>query len=155
MTRQMTAPGKFACRGVTLVELIAFIVIMGVVTAAMVNAFSGTSRGAHYGKQLTHAKQLAQERLEVVAGQRKSLGYAGFTAATYDPCQLAIAPWPATQPCAVTAYPAGPFAVTSVGNFAADACGAGTGTDCRQITITVTGPYGDVLSNLTYQAWNY
>ncbi len=143
-----------SARGVTLVELIMFMVIVGVVAAAMVQAFSGTMRGSHLGKDLTQATQLAQQRMEVILGQRKRLGYAGFTVANYDPCLLAIVPFPASQACATTAS----FAVTSAPTapgFAADACGVGTGTNCRLVTVTVTGPQGDTLTILTAQVWNY
>jgi type II secretory pathway pseudopilin PulG len=140
--------GRRGVLGVTLVELIAFIVIVAIVAAAMVQAFSGTMRGSHYGKELTQATQLAQERMEVILGQRKRLGYASFIAGDYDPCQpppAVVAPWSTNQACVATTY-----TVASTLS-AADACGTG----CSEITVTVTGPYGDVLARLTEQVWNY
>lgn len=140
-------------RGATLVELIVFIVVIGVVVVAMVQAFSGTMRGSHYGKELTQATQLAQQRMEVIIGQRKRLGYTNFIAGDYDPCQpppAAAPPWSTSQACSTTTYAAGAFAVNSTLS-APDACGVG----CSEVAVTVIGPYGDILSRLTYQAWNY
>jgi type II secretory pathway pseudopilin PulG len=146
-----------AVRGFTLVELIMFIVIMGVVAAAMVQAFSGTVRGSHTGKEMTQAIELAQQRMEVIAGQRKLLGYSGFNTSTYDPCDSVGLPAWTTQPCATTTYQAGSFNVSSnpISNFASDACGAGTGTNCKEVTVTVTAPDGGTLARLTAQFWNY
>lgn len=142
-------------RGVTLVELVMFIAIAGIVAAAMVQAFSGTMRSAYYGKEITQATQIAQQRMEVILGQRKTLTYAGFDGNTFDPCDnVGAAPWGA-QACQTTTYAAGQFAVTSTFNGANDACGAGTGTNCREVTVTVASPYGDVLSRLTQQVWDY
>ncbi len=138
-----------ASRGLTFVELIAFIVIAGVIAAALVQAFGGSGRGAHYGKQLTQATQLAQQRMEVILGQRKRLGHAAFvTSPDYDPCQSGA--WGTSALCATTTTPAGPYTVTST-RSAAGACGTG----CVEITVTVRGPYGDVLARLTAQVWDY
>lgn len=143
-----------AIRGVTLIELIAFIVIAGIAMVVLVQVFAVSMRGSHTGKQLTQAVHLAQQRLEVIRGQRSRLGYAGFTATTYDPCPP-VGVW-AAQVCQTTTYPAGAYQVTSTFNGAADACGAGTGTDCRVVTVTVTEPGGgSTVSVLTTQFWNY
>jgi type II secretory pathway pseudopilin PulG len=131
--------------GFTLVELIMFIVIMGVVAAAMVQAFSGTMRGSHTGKELTQAIELAQQRMEVIAGQRKRLGYASFIAGDYDPCQAppaVVPPWSTAQFCIATAY-----TVAS----ALSACGTG----CSEITVTVTAPQGGLPVAVVTQVWNY
>lgn len=134
--------------GVTLVELIAFIAIVSVVAAAMFHAFSGTMRGSHFGKEMTQATQLAQQRMEVILGQRKTLGYTAFIAsANYDPCQSGV--W-TTQLCGTTSTPAGNYVVAST-RSAADACGTG----CTEIEVTVTGPYGGQLARATTQVWNY
>jgi type II secretory pathway pseudopilin PulG len=149
-------------RGVTLVELILFIVIVAVVAAAMFQAFSGTMRGSHLGKEMTHATALAQERMEIILGQRKRLGYTSFIAGDYDPCQpppALAAPWDVHQACLASAYPAGNFIVQSVLS-APDACGLG----CSLVSVTVAGPGGavvgactgtNVLTCLTSQVWSY
>jgi type II secretory pathway pseudopilin PulG len=137
-------------RGVTLIELVIFIAIAGIVAIALVQAFSATMRGSHYGKSLTQAAQLAQQRLEVIRGQRETLGFAALDATTFDPCDGVGAAWPA-QACQNTAS----YSIASAFNSANDACGAGTGTNCREITLTVTGPEGTVVTRLTYHMWNY
>lgn len=128
--------------GVTLIELIAFIVIIGVVAVAMVQAFSGTMRGSHFGKELNQGTQLAQQRMEVILGQRKTLGYTLFTTGDYDPCQSGS--WTG-QLCTSSTG----FSVSST-RGAVDACGSG----CTEVVVTVNGPSGGVAS-ATYQAWNY
>ncbi len=138
-------------RGVTLIELISFIAIVGIVAVGMIQAFSGTMHGSYYGKEMTHGTQLAQERMEIILGQRKRLGYTAFVAGTYDPCTAPIAPWNANQACLASSYAAGNFIVSSLPAPVADSCGTG----CSVITVTVTSPYGDTLSVLTSQVWNY
>ena len=81
--RAMLAPARI--RGVTLVELIVFIVIAGIAMVVLVQVFALTTRGSHTGKQLTQGIHLAQQRLEVIRGQRERLGYAGFTAGDLRP----------------------------------------------------------------------
>lgn len=134
-------------RGVTLVELIAFIVIVAVIATAMVQAFSSTMRGSHYGKELTQATQLAQQRMEIIIGRRKGMGYAAFLAsgANYDPCQSGL--WAGQELCATTSS----YTVSSTAPVA-DACGTG----CAEITVSVTSPTdGTLLTQLTYQVWDY
>lgn len=77
---------RFHARGVTLVELIAFVVIVGVLVSGLVGGFSATMRGSGTPKQMTQALQYAQERMELIRAQKDRLGFSGFTAATYDPC---------------------------------------------------------------------
>ena len=83
---------------------------------------------------------LAQQRLEVIRGQRSRLGYAGFTAATYDPCPP-VGAWTA-QACQTTTYPGGSYTITST--FSDVACGA----NCKQVVVTVTEPDGATVSVL-------
>ena len=45
--------------GVTLIELVVFIVIVAIVVIAMMQSFSGTSRGTYTGKVLTEAEKLS------------------------------------------------------------------------------------------------
>lgn len=131
-------------RGVTLVELIVFIVIAAIVAVAMLQAFSGTMRGSYYGKELTQGTQLAQQRMEVIRAQRKTLGYSAFISSpNYDPCQSGA--WTG-QLCTSTSS----YSVKSTPPVA-NACGTG----CTPVTVTVTGPFGDQLAQLAYNFWNY
>lgn len=136
-----------AIRGVTLIEMIAFIVIAGIAMVVLVQVFAVSTRGSHTGKQLTQAVHLAQQRLEVIRGQRARLGYAGFTSVTYDPCPP-VGAWTA-QACQTTSYAGGSYTVSTT--FSDVACGA----DCKQVTVTVTEPDGATVSVLTTQFWNY
>ena len=132
-------------KGVTLVELIAFIVIVGVVAVVLVQTFGGTLRGTHMGKQMTQATALALARMEVIRGQREQLGFTTFDGTNYDPCKLSG--WTA-QACSTTTYSAGSFAVDSTAP-------ASCGTDCKEVTVTVDSPYGDRVATLTAQFWDY
>lgn len=138
-------------RGFTLIELIMFIVIVGVVAAAMVQAFSATARGSYQGKQLTQATQLAQQRMEVILGQRWRRGYAAFDDTTYDPCQLGLDSFPGSQACVTTSYPAGDFVVQSKYNDPAPACDP----QCKEVSVTVTGPFGGQLAQVRVRVWDY
>lgn len=139
-------------RGFTLIELIVFIVVVAIVGTALIHAFGSTMRGSHFGKQMTQATQLAQQRMEVIAGQRKRLGYTGFIAGDYDPCQPPPLPppWDTAQVCSTTVYGAGNFDVVSTAPVA-DSCGAG----CTAVTVTVSSPYGGTLTVVTEQFWNF
>lgn len=114
-------------RGVTLIELIAFIVIVGVLVSGLVGGFSATMRGSGTPRQLTQALQYAQERMELIRAQKDRLGFAGFTAATFDPCLTG-----STHP-ACSSTPG--YSVTP----AFDATGAclGGNTNYKCITVTV------------------
>ena len=136
-----------AIRGVTLIEMIAFIVIAGIAMVVLVQVFAVSTRGSHTGKQYTQAVHLAQQRMEVIRGRRETLGYTGFTLATYDPCPP-VGAWTA-QVCQTTTYPGGSYTVTT--SFSDVTCGA----DCKQVTVTVTEPDGSTASVLTHQFWNY
>lgn len=149
--RAFPAAPRQRLRGLTLVELIMFIVIVGAVAAAMVQAFSGTARGSHLGKEITQATQLAQQRMEVILGQRWRLDYGAFDNTNYDPCQLALGFFPGSQACATTSYPGGSFIVQSSFNNPVPACDP----DCKEISVTVNGPFGDQRAQLRVQVWDY
>ncbi len=152
--RQQKYVPRWYTRGITLVELIAFIVIVSFVVVAMVQAFSGTMRGSATGKMYTDATQMAQQRMDVILGQvrylRTTVGYAGINATNYDPCPP-VGAW-SNQAC-----PPGFSNVSSSANFTSDICGAGTGTDCFQVTVSAKDANGYMSSplTLTYQVWNY
>jgi type II secretory pathway pseudopilin PulG len=129
----------------TLVELVVFIAIVGVVAVALVRVFGGTLGGVQRSKELAQIVQLAQQRMEVIAGQRTNLGFAAFNAANYDPCALAIAPWPATAACTTTTYGVGSFTVTSTFTV--------LNAQSREVTVTVTSPQGGGPITLTRQFW--
>lgn len=125
-----------AVRGFTLIEIIIFIVITGILATGLAAVFSTTMRGAAMPGQLTQATQIAQERMELILGQRRAVGFAAFT----DPC-------PASPLCA----PAPP------GYFFTPPPTIVTGwngnPNYKVITVTVTGPTNATLTALTSNAY--
>jgi type II secretory pathway pseudopilin PulG len=118
---------RFHTRGVTLVELIAFVVIVGVLVSGLIGGFSATMRGSGTPKQMTQALQYAQERMELIRAQKDRLGFSGFTAATFDPCLTG-----STHP-ACTSIPGYTVTVSPL-----DVTGACMGNDANYKCITVT-----------------
>lgn len=135
----------FHARGVTLIELIAFIIIIGVLVSGLMSGFSTTMRGSGASKQVTQALQLAQERMELIRGRKEVLGFSGFTAVTYDPCGAG-----STHPACNTTFG---YTVTP----ALDETGAcmGGDTNYKCITVTVTDAAGARLSELQAAVANY
>lgn len=108
--------------GFSLVEAIVFIVVAGVLAAGLVVALVAPLRSAPQAGQLDQAAELAQQRMELILGQRRRVnGFAAFA----DPC-----PGPA-----ICTPPAG-YAVTSsiVTGWGADPA------NYKVVTVTVAGP---------------
>jgi len=122
---------RFARRmsGFTLVELIIFIVVSGILAVGLAGVFSSSIRGGAEPGRLTQATQIAQERMELILAQKRRARLVGsFVFA--DPC-------PASPVC--TPVPAG-YAVVS--NIAPDWNGD---INYRLITVTVNGPANATL----------
>ena len=68
--------------GFSLIEVIVFIVVLGVLAAGLVVAFSSPLRNSPEAGRLDLAAELAQQRMELILAQRRATGFAGFT----DPC---------------------------------------------------------------------
>src|SRR6267378_2208535 len=74
-------------RGFTLVELVVFIVILGRAAYALFRSFGSVLPRSPTAAQLTQAMQLAQERMELILGQRDVLGYNNNgNTVDFDPC---------------------------------------------------------------------
>ena len=71
-------------RGFTLVELVVFIVILGLAAYALFRSFSSVLPHSPTAAQLTQAMQLAQERMELILGQRHVQSYNNIV--DLDPC---------------------------------------------------------------------
>lgn len=139
-------------KGVTLIELLVFIVVTAIAVTGVLLAFSATQRGGPTASQIVLAEQLAQERMELILAQRPILGFDCFNAPLADPCQNApaVAPCPQSHPASTasicTTFPVG-FTVTS-------AVTAVTGTAQKDVTVQVTGPQGQ-LAALTSEVDRY
>jgi len=73
-------------RGFTLVELVVFIVILGFAAYALFRSFGSVLPRSPTAAQLTQAMQLAQERMELILGQRDVRGYNNLV--DLDPCNV-------------------------------------------------------------------
>ena len=105
-------------------EAIVFIVVAGVLVAGLMVALVAPLRSAPLAAQLDRAAELAQQRMELILGQRRANGFAAFT----DPCVPGPGP-------AICTPPTG-YAVTSniVTGWGADP------TNYKVVTVSVTGP---------------
>ena len=131
--------------GFTLIEVVIFIAIAGLAATILVQAYTATARGGATDADFAQAAQVAQQRMEIIVGQRRQLGFTTFGGTNYDPCQLGL--WTGPE-CAVLTVPAGSFQITSV---APSACGTG----CKRVAVSVRDPYGKPVLTLTRQFWNY
>lgn len=111
-------------RGFSLIEAIVFIVVVGLMLAALAVAFGGPLRVSGQAGELDLMAELTQQRMELILAQRRAAGFAAFA----DPCV------PGPGPAACTA-PAG-YTVTAgiASGFGADP------TSYKVVTVGVTGP---------------
>ena len=155
--RRVCVVASHDCRGVSLVELIVFIVITAVVVVGLVAGMSGAVRTAPVPKAMHQGLQLAQGRMELILAQRSlPAGFAGFTAATFDPC---AAPGGAQEAClAPTNYAVvAPCFYTGAGT-----CGFGAANTCQGgdvnykcVRVRVTGPQGITVAEFDAMVANY
>lgn len=111
--------------GVTLVELIVFIVVVALLATGLIAAFTSSMKATPPSGDVSQALQLAQERMELILAYKKSKGFT----AMLDPCTLA------TPPAQCTFFPSG-FNVppaTIINNWNGS-------TEYKVITVNVTGP---------------
>ena len=138
-----------AQRGVSLIELIAFIVIMGISVTALLSMYRAVLPRGATPAQITLATQLAQERMELILGQRDASGYS--TAVLTDPCVGGTPP----AICTNQFTPSGLYSVIVVGiNPAVQFSGLSTNS-YRMFGVKVLGPDGNQLANLSAVIANY
>lgn len=114
--------------GFTLIELIIFIVVVGLLAAGILLAFNNILAKSVTPHDQNLAVQLAKERMEIILGQRWAVGFAGFS----DPCD------PGPGPALCSALPSG-FAVASTITTLAD-------PNFKSITVDVTGSSSATLN---------
>ena len=155
--RQVSVVRRRGCAGVSLIEVIVFIVITAVVVVGLVAGMSGAVRTAPQPRAMHQGLQLAQGRMELILAQRSlPAGFAGFTAATFDPC---APPGGAQEACLAPATYAvvAPCFYTGAGT-----CGFGAANTCRGgdvnykcVRVRVTGPQGATVAELDAMVANY
>jgi len=155
--RQVSLVLGRSCAGISLIEVIVFIVITAVVVVGLVTGMSGAVRTAPVPREMHQGLQLAQGRMELILAQRRlAAGFAGFTAATFDPC---APPGGAQEAClATTNY----TVVTPCFYTGAGTCGFGAANTCNAgdvnykcVRVRVTGPAGTTLAELDAMVANY
>lgn len=130
---------KAAQRGLSLIELIAFIVIMGISVTALLSMYRAVLPRGATPAELTLATQLAQERMELILGQRVAGGYSPLV----DPCAAsAAAVCTATSGYSVSSVIAGGWSGVAV-------------TSYREVGVTVWGPSGAKSAMLSAVVANY
>lgn len=86
----LSAPMAGKQSGVSLIELVVFIVIISIAAVALLSSYRGAMpREGVTAMQMTQAAQLAQERMELILGQRIIQGYSSNT---LDPCTVGVCP---------------------------------------------------------------
>ena len=136
-------------RGVTLIELIAFIVIMGISVTALLSMYRAVLPRGATPAEITLATQLAQERMELILGQRVASGYS--TVVLTDPCVGGTPP----AICTSQFTPTGLYSIIVVGiNPAVQFSGLSTNS-YRMLGVKVLGPDGNQLANLSAVIANY
>ncbi len=120
-------------RGVTLVELIVFLVIVGIAAAGIMEALAQSPGGNATPVQILEATKLGESRLELLVGQSETQRITGLA----DPCA-------ATTPPPVCQLPAGyqiaqPTVIPDFGGNPA----------LTELSVQVAAPDGRVLATLT------
>lgn len=142
-------PRDAAQRGVSLIELIAFIVIMGIASIALLSMYRAVLPHGTTPAQMTLATQLAQERMELILGRRVAAGYS--TAALTDPCVGGTPP----AICTDQFVPSGLYSIVVTGiSPAVQFSGLNTNT-YRMLGVRVLGPDGSQLASLSAVIANY
>lgn len=121
--------------GFSLVELVIFIVVMGVMATGLMAVFQSALSGSGVPGQMTTAMQLAQERMELVLATKRL--QAVYDATAFDPC--IPGPGPAICTPAVAGY-----TVNVTVNDPSPTFGAGY----SEITVAVTGTSQASLTTL-------
>jgi type II secretory pathway pseudopilin PulG len=149
---------KIRCyqHGLSLIELIVFIVVISFAFTGVIIAFTTMSRGTPTPQQLTLATHYAQERMEMILAQKRVVGFQCFAATNFDPCNTVANVPPAgcttiatiaTGGCA--ALPPG-YSFTPAPTFTPN----NPTVNDNQITVIVNGPQGQ-LAQLQAFVSNY
>lgn len=120
-------------KGFSLVELVVFIVVIGVAISSVFLAFQTALTQTPYGNSQTVATLLAQGRMDFILGQRRLIGFANFS----DLCTSVSPPAICTLPAAITGYTITSSITTTT---------IGSDSNYKIITVTVTGPHSSAAT---------
>jgi Tfp pilus assembly protein PilV len=155
--RQVSVIARRFGRGMSLLELIVFIVITGVVVVGLAAGMSGSVRTAPVPKEMHQGLQLAQGRMELILAQRSPVrsNFATFTSANFDPC---APPGGGQEACLAPAT----YAVVTCLYTGAGTCAFGAANTCQGgdvnykcVRVRVTGPQGTTVAELEALVANY
>ena len=122
---------------------------MGISVVALLSMYRAVLPHGATPAQITLATQLAQERMELLLGQRDAGGYS--TAVLTDPCVGGTPP----AICTNQFTPTGLYSIVVTGvNPPLQWSGLGV-DDYRMLGVTVLGPDGNQLANLSAVIANY
>ena len=133
----MSAHGRCRQRGVTLVELVMVIVILGVAAVAIMDQFVNSARTYEINESVQTAAQLAQECAEHILATRRLQGYAAITP---------------TCPALPGAFTAAGYASAATFGGAPAACA--TPPSCTQVDVVVTQS-GTERARVVFMLGNY
>lgn len=139
--------------GVSLTELIVFIVVVAIAVIGLLTSLGRSLPTDPAPQEITQATQLAQERMELIVGQKDNLGYAGMT----DPCVGGTPP----AICTTSGFTITVCGINSGGGCAAPpiACPAAIDSNtanCKSISVTVKdSTTNKQLATLTSLVTNY
>ena len=149
MNASSAIAARVAQRGVTLIELIVFIVIMGISVTALLSMYRAVLPHGATPAQITLATQLAQERMELILGQRTVSGYS--TVALGDPCAGVTL----SGICTDQFTPSGLYSIIVTGISPAVPFSGLSTNSYRMLGVKVLGPDGNQLANLSAVIANY
>lgn len=124
--------------GFSLIELVIFIVVIGIAVPGIFLAFSTALQKSPIVNPQTIANQLAAARMDIIIGQRRMFGYSSFT----DPC-ISSPPAVCTVPAGITGY-----TITST----ISPLTVGSDSNYKSIDVLVTGPQNSRADLITYVA---
>lgn len=136
-------------RGLSLIELIAFIVIMGISVTALLSMYRAVLPRGATPAQITLATQLAQERMELLLGRRVASGYS--TVMLTDPCVGGTPP----AICTDQFTPSGLYSISVTGISPVVQFSGLSTNSYRVLGVEVFGPDGLALANLSAVIANY
>ena len=125
--------------GFTFIEIVAFILVIGIIAVAMLTGLNQSQRYINQPDQILMSQYLANARMQIIMMNRAVNGYSSLT----DPCTTT----PALAICT-------PLSTYAADNGMSVATPAISGSNPKLISITVTGTRNVVLQSRVYNYGN-